>query len=784
MTGSIAAVLPLKLAKDTKIVPVKDLSAAMAAKIGAGDGDFAIFRPGGRSPAKLISADFAKFLAHFARPTGIKEAVLRFAQESDADPEALLEEAFPILEKLMRAAFLVFDDAAAPEKIAEPALRTDFKTYRIVRPIQMLDDVEVYCAKAANGQLVALKLAVTPDASTRHGILREVDALTRLQGLGVPAVIDHGVVDNQAYIATEWIAGVPVDRAADAIRHQSSASQDAQLLALCVNLAEIYWGFHQQGVLHGDVHPRNVLVSGDGSITVIDFGLSRNGQSSRRLHRGGVGFFFEPEYAAARIAKQRPPAVTEQGEQYSLAVLLYRIVTGHWYLPFSFNKDDAYKQILEARTSDFSAVGCKAWPALEQILQKALSKSPADRYPALGDLIGQLRAVNPRTDTRYFAEIRPEIARFVSASVAELMRLGADAEAERAPRASMNIGLGGTAYGVYRLALNNRSPELLVLADLLAEKAEASRKDDDAFWSPETGVTEDVVTAHSVMHAGPGITATRAFIAHARGDVFNLSNAITKFIEEMRGAEKLDFSFGRAGALVIGANLLRVAARHQLTQAAELRAFGNQIEQSFLQELTDQWHATPKLTGYLGIAHGWAGYLHGILKWREATESPLPAILPEWLLALAALAEPHGRGARWPRKQPAPKPDYVASWCNGTAGFVHLWLQAHRQTGNPAFLKLAEQAAWYSWDSEELGGDLCCGGSGRAYALLACADATGDPAWRERAAALTRQAVKSIQQNSISNLGLYKGPIGVLVLGSDLLTSLETASMPFFGNEP
>ena len=76
---------------------------------------------------------------------------------------------------------------------------------------------------------------------------------------------------------------------------------------------------------------------------------------------------------------------------------------------------------------------------------------------------------------------------------------------------------------------------------------------------------------------------------------------------------------------------------------------------------------------------------------------------------LAAVATPVGRGVCWPRTtERLPAEDGLrASWCNGSAGFVSLWLQAEQSFGAPRYGGLAVAAGWTTFDAPPAGGDLC-----------------------------------------------------------------------------
>jgi serine/threonine protein kinase len=152
---------------------------------------------------------------------------------------------------------------------------------------------------------------------------------------------------------------------------------------------------HAQKVVHSDIHPRNVLVYSHGGVKLIDFGLARIAGSEnefRRAPRGGIGFFFEPEYAKAIKTRKQIPASSELGEQYALAALLYFLVTGSRYLDFSIEKHEMFQQIADDTPLPFDRRGIEAWPELERVLATALSKRTSDRFASVADFAEAMKA--------------------------------------------------------------------------------------------------------------------------------------------------------------------------------------------------------------------------------------------------------------------------------------------------------------------------------------------------------------------------------------------------------
>src|SRR5690349_6501545 len=97
---------PLVLPPDVVLVPVAELPPEVRDKLRGEEGDFALTRPRARTPSRLVDADAAALLGEFARPATVVEAVIRFSRARGADPEATLEDAYPLLERLLAGGFL------------------------------------------------------------------------------------------------------------------------------------------------------------------------------------------------------------------------------------------------------------------------------------------------------------------------------------------------------------------------------------------------------------------------------------------------------------------------------------------------------------------------------------------------------------------------------------------------------------------------------------------------------------------------------------------------------
>ncbi len=558
------------------------------------------------------------------------------------------------------------------------------------------------------------------------------------------------------------------------------------LLDLCCKVASAYARLHERGIHHGDVHTGNVLAGRDGSVRLLDFGYSRRAGDSGdlgRAPRAGVPFFYEPEHAAAMREERKPPETSLAGEQYAVGALLYLMAAGAHCRDFSLERGEMLRQIVEEPPLPFIERGADPWPELEAVLARALRKEPRQRFSSMAELAAALAAVKPPPIAVEARGRCPE-AEALLARVLELV----DAEGPLfatgppAPTASVNFGAAGIACALYRLSLAREDPRLLSLADLWAEKAAASCGSEAAFHNAEMEITRETVGESSAYHTAAGVHAVRALIAHAAGLPGVQVAAVNAFLEAAAnpGPER-DLTLGRAGLLLAAASLLDTLGEAGPAAAcrARLRTWGEDLGRSLR---ADQDGLTPfrlEKGLNLGIAHGWAGCLYALLRWCRSAGAAPPAQVADRLADLADLARPWGRGLRWRWNDGGSMP----GWCNGSAGFVFLWTLAHRMLGGPAYLSLAEGAAWNAWEAPSGGsGNLCCGLAGRAYALLNLHRHGGGPEWLERARELASRAAVAVERHPETPHSLYKGALGVAVLAADLVRPGD-AAMPFFEEE-
>jgi len=800
---------PFVLASDVVVLAAKDMSERARRRVGCDIEDYVLSRRRSRARSKALNPDGFDLVQQFQTPRTLISAIQHLAKIRQKSPEVILDQCFPVIAALVNDDFLVHSERRE-QSSRNPTLTEGTKVsgFVIGECIQMFEDTELYRVRREDGQKGAMKVAREKSETLASRLEREALLHRHLDGRVNPALLAQGHLEDRAFIVVDWCEGRDVAAAADIMRKAAVGSGTA-ILALCIKILDAFAHLHDQGLIHGDVHPRNVYVDDHGSVTVLDYGLARLLRGSDTLTaggRGGVGFFFDPQFAAAKLDGVKPPPADELSEQYSLAGLLHLILAGHHYLDFSFDEHAAFQQICSSPPRSFASLDLDPWPEVESILTVALNKSPDLRFSSVAEFSAQLRGVYESQ----FSEADESSGanrkgRRLGASSSSLDTLVADivSEIKLGPRlsrtgipgasnCSVHSGASGVAYALYRIACIRSDPTLLADADVWSTHAVRRSDAADAYFDPALDVTEETVGVASLTHSAVGTAYVHALITLASGSFVVAQQAIDLFttLSSERDCPNLDLFAGRSGQLVGCAVLVQAAEyARAYVDLRRLEKLGNDRAQALWTELTEHPPiAACTALDNLGAAHGWSGILHALMRWAEAMKNPVPDGLGVRLAELSACAIAEKHGVRWPIGL-RPAADYgnqnhMPGWCNGAAGHVHTWLLAATLLREEMFLDLAAQTGSQAFaDSFPKSPPiLCCGMTGVAYAMLALHRMTGELEWLTRARHLSESAVAEIRSPWLPRLSLFRGALGLAVLAADL-EHPHDATMPIFGRE-
>jgi hypothetical protein len=823
----------LVLPADLLMVAVEELESETRGRLDAEPGDVALCRPGHRASTRVLDASAARFVSEFRAPTTIGQAAARYALATGRNAGEVLREAQPLVAALVAARFLLpAGEPGGGGSTPSLARVTVLSEWEVLAPVTCWEDMEVYQVRSSRGVLGALKI-VRPGSPGRtaeaaSALAREAAVLRRLDGAVNPALYEQGEHGGRPCLLVAWCAGMPVTSHATELRARGRRGAQA-LCDLAAAVLEAYGHLHVQGVIHGDVHARNILSTSDSAVRVLDFGLARleapTGTSGglEEPRRGGIGYYFEPEYASAYLRRDPLPLASREGEQYALAALLYQLFTGEHYLDFRLDRETSLRQIAELMPLPFAERGTEPWPAVERVLAIALDKQPARRFASLTEFAARLRGVaSPPPGRRkrpsgleragYRPPPAPPVIQGQKRLAATLERLrGCGDEEAVAAGWSVAHGKAGIAYFLYRVASLESDPELLSWADLWCRRGQLESSREGSAPAVVRGVAPRLATPASLHHGASGVEVVRALIALAMGDLRTLRKAVEGFVAvSFQPPPAMDLMGGRAGTLLACSLLVEAISGAGLAVDPELLHLGSAALGEIIAGVGKEGAGSPApLPVRGGIAHDQPGLLYAGLRWCHAGREPVPATI---LLRLDDLAGPEpGRPARGHRPPRAGGEIRGAGWCQGSAGHVHLWTLAHETHGDSRFLELALRCGrdcWQGGTGARAGAhrsrQLCCGLAGQSYALLHLYRYLGDPSWLDRArelagraltaaptASARRSAPADTDANSAEYAGgeqplppysLYQGELGIDLLIADLAQPRWSA-MPLFGTE-
>lgn len=310
--------------------------------------------------------------------------------------------------------------------------------YELLMPVARGGMAMVWAArlKGSRGfqKLVAIKTmlpAMIDDPNFEKMFLDEASLASEVRHPHVIEILDLGEQDNVLYLVMEWVDGEPLN-----VLMNHAAKQGGVPLRVAVSLvAQACRGLHaahelrdEQGTLvglvHRDITPHNVLVTYDGVVKIVDFGVAK---ATSRIAAETEAGQLKGKIAYMSPEQLRGEPVDRRTDVFALGIVLYMLLTG----VHPFRGEDQVRTI-ENITSDEPARPIRKYvpglrPALEAVVAQALAKQPSRRFPSANDLLKALtRVMQPSTDE--------EVAEYVRALLQERLE-----KRRRAVRAALEI---------------------------------------------------------------------------------------------------------------------------------------------------------------------------------------------------------------------------------------------------------------------------------------------------------------------------------------------------------
>jgi serine/threonine protein kinase len=246
----------------------------------------------------------------------------------------------------------------------------------------------VYQARQVKAdRVVAVKLmlhADHADGASRDRFDTEAQAVARLQHPNIVQVFEVGEVDGSPFFSLEFVPGGSLSK-----RIKESMLPAREAAQLVGTLARAMAYAHRAGILHRDLKPDNVLLTGQGEPKIADFGLARKLEADSRVTQAGH-LFGTPSYMPPEQTSGELDAVGPAADIYSLGAILYELLTGR--PPFvGANLWETIAQVRDAEPVPPHVLRPATPLDLETICLKCLRKDVAQRYASADALAEDLQ---------------------------------------------------------------------------------------------------------------------------------------------------------------------------------------------------------------------------------------------------------------------------------------------------------------------------------------------------------------------------------------------------------
>jgi serine/threonine protein kinase/formylglycine-generating enzyme required for sulfatase activity len=278
------------------------------------------------------------------------------------------------------------DDVPGPEGTPDPQ-QTRGGRFRLKRFLGQGGHAEVYLAIDEHLQRqVALKIPRMDRFAGDQDVakfLNEARMAAQLHHPGIVTVYDAGVGPEGIYIVLEYVEGTTLDQ-----QLRSSPPTIARAVAMMLDITRAVGHAHQQGLIHRDIKPGNVLVDREDRVRVADFGLAlrRDSQRWRQGEVAGTPAFMAPEQVRGESHR-----LDERTDIWGMGVVMYQMLTGA--RPFAGGSErELHDEILHRDPRPPRQIAPHIPKELERICTKCLAKRMVDRYASTRELIEDLLA--------------------------------------------------------------------------------------------------------------------------------------------------------------------------------------------------------------------------------------------------------------------------------------------------------------------------------------------------------------------------------------------------------
>ena len=214
---------------------------------------------------------------------------------------------------------------------------------------------------------------------------REIRLARKITHRNVLRTYDYGEADGVYFISMEFVRGYTLSELESETKELATRAAMGIARQICRGLHAA----HEQGIIHRDIKPQNVLIDSKGEVKLMDFGIARVAESTEAMTQAGL-IVGTPHYMSPEQVQGKP--LDPRSDVYSMGVLIYEMLAGH--RPF---ESSSLTGVLAAHITEKPAPLLQMRPEvgaqISDIVMKCLAKDPKQRYADAGALLNDLDRV-------------------------------------------------------------------------------------------------------------------------------------------------------------------------------------------------------------------------------------------------------------------------------------------------------------------------------------------------------------------------------------------------------
>ena len=298
-------------------------------------------------------------------------------------------------------------------------------------------------------RFVALKFLrsdVLEDEEHRERFLREAQAAAALDHPNICTVYEIDEAEGQTFLSMAFLEGQTVKE-----KFKERPLKLDEALDIAIQTAQGLQAAHEKGIVHRDIKSSNLMVTPQGQVKVMDFGLAQLADRSKLTKTTaslGTPSYMSPEQAQKSKTDRRT-------DIWSLGVVVYEMVTGR--LPFEREREQAVLySIVNEEPEVMTAQRVDVPVELDRIVEKALAKSPDERYQHVEEMIVDLNSLSKKLASGKSTILRPQVPDTATSGASVGAQRAAPQRSPRMLLAGMSVALAVAVAVIVWQALQSR----------------------------------------------------------------------------------------------------------------------------------------------------------------------------------------------------------------------------------------------------------------------------------------------------------------------------------------